>query len=602
MTSHDLSFTISEIRSAHLAFPDTPGYWEQYRRQNEEVSVAPEIARYEFKPGWQTVYATMVETPLVRVELADGNVGWGESNTPIAPEIVCVMLDAAIAEMVIGREFANPTALWDFVYDSQRGRGINSGYWMDALAALDIAVWDAIGKRNDVPVAALLHSGFRSNIPVYLSGLRRATLDERITQAKSLADQGVLGAKIFQSGDIAAAIEELDALIQGAPNVQQWMVDTLWMCTLEDAINAKREFGERNLRFFECPLQPEDIAGHRALHRAEGSPIAIGEHFRTTYQLNDWLNPSPIFDVYQPDIGRTSISDFIRQRDAAYGVNVPVTPHMGNGVSVFQAATLQCAAVSSPATPTRVPRRTVESLARRVRYRLATNRRLVHSSGSTRSRCGHRRIRHRTVHRTQTVTKHDESLVRIVAICNYSCDLTTHTYNQRNRLNHLRHSQHHPPDHRLHRFTSVAERMKQGPQRVSPARGIFAQLPSFRRRPESRGAGQRGVTLNLVVRGPLQRLCKGPARGGNVRRTKGHRAFAQNPLWAPSARHGYQIVMTTIIPLSSGILCKTSIVPAKTSRLRDGTSIQRGGATGMRRSFDLNPDDLTSFAKGLITL
>ena len=348
MTSHDLSFTISEIRSAHLAFPDTPGYWEQYRRQNEEVSVAPEIARYEFKPGWQTVYATMVETPLVLVELADGNVGWGESNTPIAPEIVCVMLDAAIAEMVIGREFANPTALWDFVYDSQRGRGINSGYWMDALAALDIAVWDAIGKRNDVPVAALLHSGFRSNIPVYLSGLRRATLDERITQAKSLADQGVLGAKIFQSGDIAAAIEELDALIQGAPNVQQWMVDTLWMCTLEDAINAKREFGERNLRFFECPLQPEDIAGHRALHRAEGSPIAIGEHFRTTYQLNDWLNPSPIFDVYQPDIGRTSISDFIRQRDAAFAFKVPVTPHMGNGVSVFQAATLQCAAVSSP--------------------------------------------------------------------------------------------------------------------------------------------------------------------------------------------------------------------------------------------------------------
>ena len=230
MTSHDLSFTIGEIRTTHLAFPDTPSYWEQYRRQNEEVSVAPELARYEFKPGWQTVYATMVETPLVRVELADGNVGWGESNTPIAPEIVCVMLDAAIAEMVIGREFASPTALWDFVYDSQRGRGINSGYWMDALAALDIAVWDAIGKRNDVPVAALLDTDYRDNIPVYLSGLRRATIDERVIQAKSLTDQGVKGAKIFQSGDIDAAVEELDALMQGAPNVQQWMVDTLWMC------------------------------------------------------------------------------------------------------------------------------------------------------------------------------------------------------------------------------------------------------------------------------------------------------------------------------------------------------------------------------------
>ncbi len=348
MTSHDLSFTIREIKTAHLAFPGTPGYWEQYRRQNEDPTAATTLSRYEFKPGWQTVYAKMVETPLIRVELTDGTIGWGESNTPVAPEIVCVMVDAAIAEMVINREFANPTELWDFVYDSQRGRGINSGYWMDALAALDIAIWDALGKRNDTPAAVLLDPNFRTDIPVYLSGLRRATIEERITQAQSLADQGITGVKIFQSGDIENAIQELDALIQGAPNIQQWMVDTLWMCTLPDAIQAKNEFGDRNLRFFECPLQPEDIAGHTTLHEAIGAPIAIGEHFRTTYQMSDWLTPTPIFDVYQPDIGRTSISDFIRQRDLAYAANIPVTPHMGNGVSVFQAATLQCAAVSSP--------------------------------------------------------------------------------------------------------------------------------------------------------------------------------------------------------------------------------------------------------------
>lgn len=348
MSEHDLSFRISDIRTAHLAFPDTPGYWEQYRRQNEETPAMPSFARYEFKPGWQTVYATMVETPLVRVQLADGHIGWGESNTPIAPEVVCLMIDAAVADMVTGRDFESPTDLWDFVYDSQRGRGINSGYWMDALAALDIAVWDAIGKRNDVPVAALLDPECRPRIPVYLSGLRRATVEERIAQARNVADQGILGAKVFQSGDIEAAIQELDALMTGAPEIGQWMIDTLWMCNLDDAIDAKREFGYRDIRFFECPLQPEDLYGHRTLFRAEGSQIALGEHFRTTYQLNDWLTSEPAFDIYQPDIGRTSISDFIRQRDLAYTANIPVTPHMGNGVSVFQAATLQCAAVSSP--------------------------------------------------------------------------------------------------------------------------------------------------------------------------------------------------------------------------------------------------------------
>ena len=348
MTPPDLSFTIVEIRTAHLAFPDTPGYWEQYRRQNEEPTATPELARYEFKPGWQTVYATMVETPIIRVKLADGTTGWGESNTPIAPEIVCVMIDAAIAEMVTNREFANPTELWDFVYDSQRGRGVNSGYWMDALAGLDIAIWDAIGKRNDLPVAALLDAQPRTNIPVYLSGLRRATLDERITQAQSLGDQGIRGAKIFQSGDIEAALQELDALTHGAPNIEQWMVDTLWMCTLKDAIDAKRQFANRNLRFFECPLQPEDLAGHRTLHQADGSADRNRRtlpHNLPTQRLADSRTD---FRHLPTRHRRTSISDFIQQRDLAYAANIPVTPHMGNGVSVFQAATLQCAAVSSP--------------------------------------------------------------------------------------------------------------------------------------------------------------------------------------------------------------------------------------------------------------
>ena len=114
----DLSFRISSIDALHLSFPDRPGYWERYR-QDEDASPSGKKPRYEFKPGWQTVYATTVETPLVKATLADGSEGWGESNTPIAPEIVCLILDAAISEMVIGREFADPFALWDFVYDSQ---------------------------------------------------------------------------------------------------------------------------------------------------------------------------------------------------------------------------------------------------------------------------------------------------------------------------------------------------------------------------------------------------------------------------------------------------------------------------------------------------
>ena len=52
-------------------------------------------------------------------------------------------------------------------------------------------------------------------------------------------------------------------------------------------------------------------------------------------------------DVYQPDIGRTGFSDYMIQMQIASQYGIPTTPHMGSGVSVFQAATLQCAAVAS---------------------------------------------------------------------------------------------------------------------------------------------------------------------------------------------------------------------------------------------------------------
>ena len=78
--------------------------------------------------------------------------------------------------------------------------------------------------------------------------------------------------------------------------------------------------------------------------RAEpGAPIALGEHFRTHYQTRDWFAAPGALDVYQPDVGRTGLSDGLRQVQEAGAAGLPSTPHMGNGLAVFQAATLHFA-------------------------------------------------------------------------------------------------------------------------------------------------------------------------------------------------------------------------------------------------------------------
>lgn len=338
------SFSIMSVESIHLAFKNSASYWESYRAGEGDR----QTERFEFKQGWQTVYARYIETPLVKVTLSDGTVGWGEANTGIGPEVVCLIVNELLAQMVERQEFENPAALWDFLYDTQRGRGYSSGYWLDALAAIDIAVWDAIGKREQSPVAALLAPNPRKQFDVYLSGLRRATLEERVEHVNRWIDNGLKGAKIFLTGDVEAGTAELDGLMQGAPDLEQWMVDTLWMCSHESAELGKEEYGRRDVRFFECPLQPEDLAGHRELVTKPGAPIALGEHFRSRYQMAAWVQPPRALDVYQPDIGRTGFTDYMVQMDIAAKAGIPTTPHMGSGVSVFQAATLQCAAVASP--------------------------------------------------------------------------------------------------------------------------------------------------------------------------------------------------------------------------------------------------------------
>jgi len=342
--SVNTNFAIQSVESIHLAFKNTASYWESYRSNEGDR----QTDRFEFKQGWQTVYARYIETPMVKVTLSDGTVGWGEANSGIGPEIVCMIVNDLLAQMINGQEFESPAALWDFQYDTQRGRGYSSGYWLDALAAIDIAVWDAIGKREQSPVAALLAPNPRTRFDVYLSGIRRSTLQERSEHVNSWIDTGLRGAKIFLTGDVNKGTAELDGLIEGAPGLEQWMVDTLWMCSPESAELGKTEYGRRNVRFFECPLQPEDLNGHQILVKKPGAPIALGEHFRSRYQMESWVQEPRALDVYQPDIGRTGFSDYMVQMKIASQCGVPTTPHMGSGVSVFQAATLQCAAVASP--------------------------------------------------------------------------------------------------------------------------------------------------------------------------------------------------------------------------------------------------------------
>lgn len=334
MTRHELGFAIASVAAYHLVVPGKT-YWSTFRPDNRTSS-----SRFMLKPGWRTVYAGQVESALLRVTLADGSIGWGEATEPICPEVICRLATQVLAPLAGGTEFADPAALWDFCYDLNRGRGHGSGYQLLAMAALDVAVWDALGQRSDVPVCSLLSGNPRRSVAVYLSGIRRASLPERIALMRAMSAEGLQGAKIFTGADTAETLREVESLRNGVPGAWQLMVDALWSYpAVDQAAEAKHLLAQHRVAWLECPLVPEDLAGHAELAKKPGVPIALGETFHTSWQVPAWVS-SAALDVLQPDIGRTGFSDGLRQHALAAAAGIAVTAHMGSGTPIVQAAAL----------------------------------------------------------------------------------------------------------------------------------------------------------------------------------------------------------------------------------------------------------------------
>ena len=130
-----------------------------------------------------------------RAEAADGTPGWGETYGIVAPLAVLAILRDVMIPIVEGRDPRDASAIYDELYDLMRVRGASGGYYGDALAAIDIALWDLAAKEAGVPLHQAIGTRRVDRVPAYVSGLPKATLDERVALAKDWQARGFGGVK-----------------------------------------------------------------------------------------------------------------------------------------------------------------------------------------------------------------------------------------------------------------------------------------------------------------------------------------------------------------------------------------------------------------------
>jgi L-alanine-DL-glutamate epimerase-like enolase superfamily enzyme len=329
---------IRRVEARILTIPrDTP--YMGALRPGEE----PNSSGYFVRKGNGTVYPTVDRSVLVRVETRDGVVGWGETYGLVAPRAVMAIIDDLLVGFIVDRDPWDVAVIHDDLYDLMRVRGYTGGFYLDALAAIDIALWDICGKLADKPVAKLLGGQRRRSIPAYISGLPRRTRVERAELAAEWQSRNFTMFKFAGAVADDGVVSELASLRERLGSEARIAADLHWSFTASEAIETIRAFEPYRPWFAEAPCKPEDIEGQARVAASVVVPIGLGEEWRTVHDARPRLERH-CAAVVQPEMGHTGITQFMRIAHMAEAHHCQVIPHATIGLGIFLAASLQAGA------------------------------------------------------------------------------------------------------------------------------------------------------------------------------------------------------------------------------------------------------------------
>lgn len=303
----------------------------------------PNARGYFVRRGNRTVYPVFDRTVLVKATCASGAVGWGETYGIVAPGAVVAIVEDLLAPFCVGRDPRDAESIHDDLYDLMRVRGHAGGYYGDALAGVDIAIWDLAARLAGKPLVELLGGKRRERIRAYVSGLPKATLPARVDFAAAWVAKGFdavkFAAVVADDGEFAEMAALREALGPGIAI----MADLHWRYDASTAIETIRRLDEHDLRFAEAPCAPEDIEGLSRVAASVRPPVAAGEEWRTVHEAR-WRFERKALGIVQPEMGHTGVTEFLRIARLAHANGAPTIPHATIGVGVFQAASLHAAA------------------------------------------------------------------------------------------------------------------------------------------------------------------------------------------------------------------------------------------------------------------
>ncbi len=242
-------------------------------------------------------------------------------------ETLDTCLKEMIAPKIIGRDATDIEGIWQTLWKSTYwlGRG---GIATFALSAVDIALWDILGKRAALPLHRLW-GHCHDALPAYGSGCWRGLgRDGMIARAKEFTGQGLTAIKMQAAHirpwreDVANVRAMRDAL---GPDIEI-MIDVNMGWTADTAIQAGHHFDECDIYWLEEPVVAEDFAGYRRVAAALKTRVVGGESHFTRYDLRPFFE-HPSTPILQPDPMRGGLTELRKIAAVADTWGISIAPH-----------------------------------------------------------------------------------------------------------------------------------------------------------------------------------------------------------------------------------------------------------------------------------
>lgn len=307
---------------------------------------------------------TSFDAVLVRIETGSGIIGWGEAKAGVGSTAACGGLAAIVnrdyAPLLLGQDARDVARLWDVLYNVPRhGYAIAGGHGMpqlgrrglsiSALAGVDIALWDILGKSLGAPVWRLLGGRRAERMPAYASGgwADEAGIGEQLL---GYVARGGFDAVKMRVGVMDGAPHRSAARVRAArralgPDVKL-MADAHGTWTVAEAKRFCRMVDDCDLFWLEEPVTADDKVGLAEVRRSAGMPISTGESDFTRHDFRE-IAELRAADILQPDLAIAGgITEGVRIGALASAYSLRLAPHLWSGAPAF-AAGLALAATQS---------------------------------------------------------------------------------------------------------------------------------------------------------------------------------------------------------------------------------------------------------------